>query len=72
MRARIRQVLTLPISRYDIAEYLTVAVETVSRVLAEARDRGIITAGGDRRLQVCTAPPLEKYLRYSWSRSTLR
>jgi CRP/FNR family transcriptional regulator, nitrogen fixation regulation protein len=34
--------LTLPMSRYDIADYLAISVETVSRALSELRRLGVI------------------------------
>lgn len=38
--------VTLPISRYDIADYLTVSVETVSRALSDLKQRGLIQFTG--------------------------
>jgi hypothetical protein len=40
----------LPMSRYDIADYLGLAVETVSRALTELRDRQVIAFEGARRV----------------------
>lgn len=45
-------VVTLPMSRYDIADYLAMAVESVSRALTELRGRGIVTFDGPRRLSI--------------------
>jgi CRP/FNR family transcriptional regulator len=35
-------VLTLPMSRYDIANYLGLVVETVSRLFSRMKDMGVI------------------------------
>jgi CRP-like cAMP-binding protein len=44
--------VTLPISRYDIADYLAVSVETVSRALSELKQRGLIRFTGTRVIQI--------------------
>ena len=44
--------VTLPISRYDIADYLAVSVETVSRALSELKKRGLIRISGTRLIQI--------------------
>jgi CRP-like cAMP-binding protein len=44
--------VTLPISRYDIADYLAVSVETVSRALSELKHRGLIRFTGTRVIQI--------------------
>jgi CRP/FNR family nitrogen fixation transcriptional regulator len=44
--------LVLPTSRYDIADYLTLSVETVSRSLTELKQRGLISLTGPRRVQI--------------------
>jgi CRP/FNR family nitrogen fixation transcriptional regulator len=49
----------LPMSRYDIADYLGMAVETVSRALTELRARRAITLRGVRRVQICDRAALE-------------
>jgi CRP/FNR family nitrogen fixation transcriptional regulator len=46
--------VVLPMSRYDIADYLAVSVETVSRALTELKRRGVIRAAGTRRIQLLT------------------
>jgi CRP-like cAMP-binding protein len=51
--------MILPMSRYDIADYLCVAVETVSRALTELRARGIVHFGDIRSVQICDRPALE-------------
>jgi CRP-like cAMP-binding protein len=44
--------LVLPTSRYDIADYLTLSVETVSRSLTELKQRGLISLAGPRHVQI--------------------
>jgi CRP/FNR family nitrogen fixation transcriptional regulator len=44
--------LVLPTSRYDIAEYLGLSVETVSRALTDLQDRGLISLAGPRRVRI--------------------
>jgi hypothetical protein len=43
----------LPVSRYDIADYLAVSVETVCRSITDLQHRGVITLAGNpsHRLQ---------------------
>jgi CRP/FNR family nitrogen fixation transcriptional regulator len=48
-------VVALPISRYDIADYLAISVETVSRSLTELRRRGLIAFTGTRRVRIIFA-----------------
>jgi CRP/FNR family transcriptional regulator, nitrogen fixation regulation protein len=52
------QTVSLPMSRYDIADYLGMAVETVSRALTELRTRRAIALNGVRRVQICDRPAL--------------
>jgi CRP/FNR family transcriptional regulator, nitrogen fixation regulation protein len=54
----------LPMSRYDIADYLAIAVETVSRALTELRGRGVIAFGGVRRVRICDRQALENIVRW--------
>jgi CRP/FNR family nitrogen fixation transcriptional regulator len=63
-------VVALPMSRYDIADHLAVAVDTVSRVLTELGERGMIMMGGGRRLQVCEAAAPEQSVWHKGSRFT--
>jgi len=50
----------LPMSRSDIADYLAMAVETVSRTLTELRARRAIAYRDARRVQICDREMLEK------------
>lgn len=49
----------LPMSRTDIADYLAISVETVSRALTGLRDRGAIQFSGARRLTIVHPEALE-------------
>ena len=51
--------LILPMSRYDIADYLAIAVETVSRVLTFLRTQHVIVFRSTRRLSICDRRALE-------------
>jgi CRP/FNR family nitrogen fixation transcriptional regulator len=51
--------ITLPISRYDIADYLAVSVETVSRALTELKQRGLIKFSGTRVIQIIDRDALD-------------
>jgi CRP/FNR family transcriptional regulator, nitrogen fixation regulation protein len=44
--------LVLPTSRYDIADYLALSVETVSRALTDLKHRGLISLVGPRRVRI--------------------
>jgi CRP/FNR family transcriptional regulator, nitrogen fixation regulation protein len=44
--------MVLPMSRYDIADYLALSVETVSRSLTELKQRGAIALVGTRRVRI--------------------
>lgn len=43
--------IVLPVSRYDIADYLAISVETVSRALTELKHRGAIAFAGTRHIK---------------------
>jgi CRP-like cAMP-binding protein len=57
---------TLPMSRYDIADYLAMAVETVSRALTNLRERGVILFSAVRCVQIRDRDALEKAFRSSY------
>jgi CRP/FNR family nitrogen fixation transcriptional regulator len=44
--------ILLPMSRYDIADYLGLSSETVCRVLTDLKDRGAITFSGAHRVRI--------------------
>ena len=44
--------VALPMSRYDIADYLAVSVETVSRALTDLKQRGVIKLSGTRIVRI--------------------
>ncbi len=47
--------VVLPMSRYDIADYLGLSVETVSRALSELKRSGIIAWAGTRQFRIVDA-----------------
>ena len=49
----------LPMSRYDIADYLGLAVETVSRALTQLRQRHAIAFRSVRQVRICDRAALE-------------
>ena len=54
-----RNAITLPMSRYDIADYLALSVETVSRTLTALRQRRVIAFTGARRVSIVDRGLLE-------------
>jgi CRP-like cAMP-binding protein len=50
--------VTLPLSRYDIADHVGIAVETVSRAITELRRKGIIELDSPRCLCLRCTPDL--------------
>jgi CRP-like cAMP-binding protein len=52
--------LLLFTSRYDIADYLALSVETVSRSLTDLRHRGFIALAGPRRVNIVDRNGLEE------------
>jgi CRP/FNR family nitrogen fixation transcriptional regulator len=52
--------VTLPISRYDIADYLGVSVETVSRALSDLKRRGAIKLLSTRTVSIVHRDVLEE------------
>src|ERR1700722_8390002 len=51
--------VVLPISRYDIADYLALSVETVSRSLTHFKQRGVIKLSGPRSVWIVDRCALE-------------
>jgi CRP/FNR family transcriptional regulator, nitrogen fixation regulation protein len=49
---RREQAIVLPMSRYDIADYLAISVETVCRALTELKRRGSIKPASTRRIRM--------------------
>jgi CRP/FNR family nitrogen fixation transcriptional regulator len=49
----------LPISRYDIADYLAVSVETVCRAMTDLQHRGVIALAGKRTIKILDRGALE-------------
>jgi len=49
----------LPISRYDIADYLAVSVETVCRSITDLQQRGVISLMGKRTVKILNRGALE-------------
>jgi len=50
----------LPMSRYDIADYLGLTSETVSRILSNLRKTGVIAEQGCHRFRILEREPLEE------------
>jgi CRP/FNR family nitrogen fixation transcriptional regulator len=57
--------VVLPFSRYDIAEYLAVSVETVCRSFTNLQQRGAITLAGKRTVKILNRGALEERVRES-------
>ena len=51
--------VSLPLSRYDIADYLGLAVESVSRSLSKLKSQGAIRMTGPRRIKITDRAALE-------------
>jgi CRP/FNR family nitrogen fixation transcriptional regulator len=51
--------ITLPISRYDIADYLALSVETVSRSLSDLKNRGVIKLLSTRTVMIIDRAALD-------------
>jgi CRP/FNR family transcriptional regulator, nitrogen fixation regulation protein len=49
----------LPVSRYDIADYLAVSVETVCRSITDLQHRGVIALAGKRTVKILNRDALE-------------
>ena len=64
-RARSDGAVTLPMSRYDIADYLAMAVETVSRALTNLRRLDVIHLEEVRCVRICDREALERVMESS-------
>jgi CRP/FNR family transcriptional regulator, nitrogen fixation regulation protein len=51
--------VTLPVSRYDMADYLALSVETVCRSLTDLRHRGVIALADKRTIRILNRNALE-------------
>jgi CRP/FNR family nitrogen fixation transcriptional regulator len=51
--------IALPLSRYDIADYLAISVETVSRALTDLKQRGLIKFVGTRLVKIIDQDALD-------------
>jgi CRP/FNR family nitrogen fixation transcriptional regulator len=60
MSAKPANTVALPMSRYDIADYLAVSVETVSRSLTDLKLRGVIKFEGTRIVKIVDRNALEE------------
>jgi len=49
----------LPVSRYDIADYLAISVETVCRSITDLQHRGVIALAGKRTVKILNRGALE-------------
>jgi CRP/FNR family nitrogen fixation transcriptional regulator len=54
-----REQVELPVSRYDIADYLAVSVETVCRSITDLQQRGVISLAGKRTIKILNRGALE-------------
>jgi CRP-like cAMP-binding protein len=52
LSSRGKDEVTLPVSRYEIADYLAISAETVSRSLTGLKHRGAISIEGTRRIKI--------------------
>jgi CRP/FNR family transcriptional regulator, nitrogen fixation regulation protein len=59
MSSRSSEGLVLPMSRYEIADYLGLSVETVSRSLTHLKERGAIKLVGPRSVRILDCAALE-------------
>jgi CRP/FNR family nitrogen fixation transcriptional regulator len=58
-QSEVEGTVVLPMSRYDIADYLAVAVETVSRSLTTLRSERVINFVGARHFRIVNRKALE-------------
>jgi CRP/FNR family transcriptional regulator, nitrogen fixation regulation protein len=50
--------IDLPMTRGDIADYLGLTIETVSRIFTKFRQKGLISLGGSREVEILKRQPL--------------
>jgi CRP/FNR family transcriptional regulator, nitrogen fixation regulation protein len=62
----------LPVTRYDIAEYLAVSVETVCRAMTDLQQRGVITLAGTRTVKILNRSALQERAGERFNGSRLR
>ena len=62
----------LPVTRYDIAEYLAVSVETVCRAMTDLQQRGVITLAGTRTVKILNRNALQERAGERFNGSRLR
>lgn len=55
-----REEVDLPMSRQDIADYLSLTIETVSRMFSQLQARKVICLTGLRRMRVCNQEALQR------------
>ena len=55
-----RDEVELPMSRQDIADYLSLTIETVSRMFSQLQARNVICLTGLRRMRVCNQEALQR------------
>lgn len=55
-----REEVDLPMSRQDIADYLSLTIETVSRMFSQLQARKVIALTGLRRMRVCDPEALQE------------
>jgi len=55
-----RDEVDLPMSRQDIADYLSLTIETVSRMFSQLQARKVIALTGLRRMRVCDPEALQQ------------
>ena len=59
-RAAAERTLDLPMSRQDIADYLGLTIETVSRTLTQLEGKAAIELPSSRRVRLCNRAALQR------------